>query len=204
MFRIILFYLRLRINTNKTWVNRSFLLVAVGAWRFLWRSLICEFPEGPVWLNRIYSTWTVWESVSCRPSFWKKNQDSESNMIEMSCYERTRLHTSPFLSTPTRFILVVNFMTGGSSGYLSPVSIFKLYIRFSKFVFWMGKRFFWKRFEYDYSLPIVTLGGPMIMPFHFFIAISLSFSSPHETVPSPVPFWPSSSSSKSLKLLGIT
>ena len=50
----------------------------------------------------------------------------------------------------------------------------------------------------------VTLGGPMIMPVQWLSWISSSFSSPHEMVPSPTPFWPASSSSKRRKLLGIT
>lgn len=45
----------------------------------------------------------------------------------------------------------------------------------------------------------------MIMPFHRLIVISFSLSRPHETVPSEAPpFCPSSNSSNSLKLLGIT
>lgn len=51
----------------------------------------------------------------------------------------------------------------------------------------------------------LTLGGPMIIPFHLLMVISFSLSSPHETVPSDAPpFWPSSNSSNNLKLLGIT
>ena len=119
------------------------------------------------------------------------------------------LLTSPFLSTPTKVIFVINLMTGGSSGYRSPVSIVRLYIRFSKFVCQMqirrqkitkhGK--IWKEKK---KKKVVTLMGPIIIPFHFFIWISVSFCKPHDTVPSPVPFCPSSSSSNSLKLLGIT
>lgn len=50
-----------------------------------------------------------------------------------------------------------------------------------------------------------TRGGPIIIPFHLLIVISFSLSKPHDTVPSLAPpFCPSSNSSSSLKLLGIT
>lgn len=50
----------------------------------------------------------------------------------------------------------------------------------------------------------LTLGGPMIMPFHWVSVMSSSFTRPQLTVPSPPPFWPSSSSSSSRKLRGTT
>ena len=45
----------------------------------------------------------------------------------------------------------------------------------------------------------------MIIPFHLLMVMSFSLSKPQDTVPSEAPpFWPSSNSSNSLKLLGIT
>lgn len=52
--------------------------------------------------------------------------------------------------------------------------------------------------------PILTRGGPMIMPVQLVSVMSSSFSKPHEIVPSPTPFWPASSSSSSLKFRGTT
>lgn len=49
---------------------------------------------------------------------------------------------------------------------------------------------------------VLTLGGPIIMPVHLVSVISSSSSRPQLTVPSPTPFWPSSSSSNSRKLRG--
>lgn len=50
----------------------------------------------------------------------------------------------------------------------------------------------------------LTLGGPRIIPFQWVKVISSSFSRPQLTVPSPVPFCPSSSSSSKRKLRGTT
>lgn len=52
------------------------------------------------------------------------------------------------------------------------------------------------------SLQRVTRGGPMIMPLQRVRVMSSSSSSPQLTVPSPTPFWPSSSSSSRRKLRG--
>merc|ERR1719228_1521355 len=76
----------------------------------------------------------------------------------------------------------MNLTMGGCSGELFPASIFREYILFSK----------------------VVLGGPMIIPVQALSSISSSFSRPQLIVPSPTPFCPASSSSSSLKLLGIT
>lgn len=48
----------------------------------------------------------------------------------------------------------------------------------------------------------LTLGGPMIIPLQRVRVMSSSSSRPQLTVPSPTPFWPSSSSSSSRKLRG--
>lgn len=48
----------------------------------------------------------------------------------------------------------------------------------------------------------LTLGGPRITPLHRVKVMSSSSSRPQLTVPSPTPFWPSSSSSRSRKFLG--
>lgn len=48
----------------------------------------------------------------------------------------------------------------------------------------------------------LTLGGPRITPLHRVKVMSSSSSRPQLTVPSPTPFWPSSSSSSSRKLRG--
>lgn len=48
----------------------------------------------------------------------------------------------------------------------------------------------------------LTLGGPRITPLHRVRVMSSSSSKPQLTVPSPTPFWPSSSSSRSRKLRG--
>lgn len=48
----------------------------------------------------------------------------------------------------------------------------------------------------------LTLGGPRITPLHRVKVMSSSSSKPQLTVPSPTPFWPSSSSSRSRKLRG--
>lgn len=48
----------------------------------------------------------------------------------------------------------------------------------------------------------LTLAGPMIMPVHRVRVMSSSSSRPQLTVPSPSPFWPSSSSSNKRKLRG--
>ena len=50
---------------------------------------------------------------------------------------------------------------------------------------------------------MLTLGGPIIMPVQWVSSMSSSFSRPQDMVPSPTPFWPWSSSSRSRKLLGI-
>lgn len=48
----------------------------------------------------------------------------------------------------------------------------------------------------------LTRGGPRITPLHRVRVMSSSSSKPQLTVPSPTPFWPSSSSSRSRKLRG--
>lgn len=53
-----------------------------------------------------------------------------------------------------------------------------------------------------HHLTILTLGGPRITPLHRVRVMSSSSSRPQLTVPSPTPFWPSSSSSRSRKLRG--
>lgn len=89
--------------------------------------------------------------------------------------------TTPFeLLTPLIFTLVTNLTDGGASGYLGPHSILRLYIRFS----------------------YIVRGGPIIMPVHLVSVMSSSSSRPQLTVPSPTPFWPSSSSSNSRKFRG--
>lgn len=52
------------------------------------------------------------------------------------------------------------------------------------------------------ALTALTLGGPRITPLHRVKVMSSSSSRPQLTVPSPTPFWPSSSSSRSRKLRG--
>lgn len=52
------------------------------------------------------------------------------------------------------------------------------------------------------ALSVLTLDGPMIMPVHRVRVMSSSSSRPQLTVPSPSPFWPSSSSSNKRKLRG--
>ena len=116
--------------------------------------------------------------------------------------------TSPFLSTPVRLMRVRKRNVGGSSGYLGPVSIFRLYIRFSKTVYKANRTVRGRLNSFDSSFEskvLLTLGGPMIMPFHLLMVMSFSLSRPQETVPSELPpFWPSSNSSRSLKLRGMT
>ena len=48
----------------------------------------------------------------------------------------------------------------------------------------------------------LTLGGPIIVPFQRVSVMSSSSSRPQLQVPSPIPFWPSSSSSRSRKFRG--
>lgn len=50
----------------------------------------------------------------------------------------------------------------------------------------------------------LTLAGPMIIAVQWVSVMSLSSARPQLTVPSPPPFWPSSSSSSSRKLRGTT
>merc|ERR1711892_1653744 len=92
------------------------------------------------------------------------------------------MSTAPVLDTQFMLILLMNLTTGGCSGQLLPASSLSEYILFSKEV----------------------LGGPMIIPVQPLNSMSSSFSRPQLLAPSPTPFCPASSSSNSLKLLGIT
>ena len=84
----------------------------------------------------------------------------------------------------------------------------------SVFIWSLGKRegqVLWSETVQDNSitgggvtLPVLTLGGPMIMPVQWVRVMSSSFSRPHDMVPSPTPFCPASSSSSRRKFRGTT
>lgn len=71
-----------------------------------------------------------------------------------------------------------------------------------RLIFFKRRHSEFKTFDIYSRSPTLTLGGPIIIPVHLVSVMSSSSSRPQLTVPSPTPFWPSSSSSNSRKLRG--